>query len=124
MFLHAFCLVLPYGGVVLLGGVAGLFRIENVTVLALAQHVAPGAALLALGWGSMQRCVKQRAQAPLLNAACLTISGYMAFAMKQRYDATGKVMPGLVIGAASAFMCTFLACELISPEPISKKAAE
>ncbi|CAN6452268.1 unnamed protein product [Victoria cruziana] len=102
--MHDFCFTIPYGIVVVVGGVLGYAR--KGSVLSLAGGAGAGLLLLLAGFISLKAFEKRRKSfvALILETVC---SLALAVVMGRRYLETSKIMPPGLVAAISALMTIF-----------------
>ncbi|KAL0926704.1 hypothetical protein M5K25_002948 [Dendrobium thyrsiflorum] len=102
--MHDFCFTIPYGLLLLSGGLVGYFR--RGSTASLAGGGGAGILLLLAGFFSFKAFEKRRNSyvAMILETVCaLTLT----YAMGQRYLQTSKIMPAGLVAALSAIMSVF-----------------
>ena len=100
-----FCLAIPYGLALALGGVAGFA--SKGSLPSLIAGTGSGGALLAIARASMKHHKETGRQSAATAMASLAVSAVVTMAMAKRYHDTGKVMPAGVVGAMSLAMDAF-----------------
>ncbi|XP_008803636.1 protein FATTY ACID EXPORT 5-like isoform X2 [Phoenix dactylifera] len=102
--MHDFCFTIPYGLLILVGGLVGYAR--RGSTASLAGGAGSGLLLLLAGFVSLKAFEKRRnsSLALILETVCALI---LAYVMGQRYLETFKIMPAGVVAALSALMSGF-----------------
>ncbi|KAJ0966147.1 hypothetical protein J5N97_027285 [Dioscorea zingiberensis] len=102
--MHDFCFTIPYGLLVLAGGVAGYLR--RGSTASLAGGAGAGIVLLLAGFISLKAFEKRRNSylALILETAC---SLALTYVMGQRYLQTSKIMPAGLVASISVLMTAF-----------------
>ena len=121
--MHDFCLTLPYGLLVALGGVMG-FLLKG-SIPSLAAGGGSGLALMLLGVGSLKTWQKgtKGASAPFTLASA-RVAGMLTFVMGKRFLASGAIFPAGVIATLSGVMLLFYVYNLLAGgNPLPKKSA-
>lgn len=117
--IHDFCFGIPYGGIVLSGGLIGFIFSRNPTTLLF------GGALLALSTFSMKIWRQGKSSLPfILGQAAL--AGVLLWKNIQAYSATKKLFPAGFYAAISAAMISFYTYVVLSggnPPPKKNLAA-
>ncbi|XP_039130175.1 protein FATTY ACID EXPORT 5-like [Dioscorea cayenensis subsp. rotundata] len=109
--MHDFCFTIPYGLLVLVGGVAGYLRKGSIT--SLAGGVGAGIVLLLAGFVSLKAFEKRRNSffSLILETACALALTYV---MGQRYLQTSKIMPAGLVALISAVMTAFYLFKIVT----------
>ncbi|VFQ82541.1 unnamed protein product [Cuscuta campestris] len=102
--MHDFCLTIPYGLVLVCGGIIGY--VKKGSMASLGGGVGTGLFLVLAGYLSLQAFHKRKNSffSLILQTVCAAI---LTWVMGQRYLATSKVMPAGVIAGISALMTGF-----------------
>lgn len=109
--MHDFCFTIPYGFVVLIGGLAGYLRKGSTT--SLMGGGASGLLLLFAGYLSLQAFNKGRnSYIALLLETGLSVA--LTWVMGQRYLSSGKIMPAGIVAAISGLMALFYIYKILS----------
>lgn len=109
--MHDFCFTIPYGFVVVLGGLVGFLR--KGSSASLMGGGAAGSLLLLAGYLSLQAFKKDTDSSVALlleTVVSMTLTG----AMGQRFLASGKIMPAGMVAAISLVMTVFYLYKLLS----------
>lgn len=117
--IHDFCFGIPYGGIVLGGGLIGFIFSRNPTTLLF------GGALLALSTFSMKIWREGKSSLPFILGQA-TLAGVLLWKNIQAYSATKKIFPTGFYAAISAAMISFYTYVVLSggnPPPKKKMAA-
>ncbi|XP_065013679.1 protein FATTY ACID EXPORT 5-like [Musa acuminata AAA Group] len=109
--MHDFCFTIPYGLLVLVGGVVGYAR--RGSTASLAGGLGSGVVLLLAGFLSLKAFEKRRNSylALALETLCSLI---LTFVMGKRYLETSKIMPAGLVAALSAMMSLFYLYKIAS----------
>ncbi|KAH7437690.1 hypothetical protein KP509_05G084300 [Ceratopteris richardii] len=109
--MHDFCFTIPYGFVIVLGGLIGFLRKGSST--SLMGGGAAGALLLLAGYMSLQAFKKHENSyfALLLETG---VSVALTWVMGQRYLASGKIMPAGMVAIISGLMAAFYLYKLLT----------
>eukprot|EP00242_Pyramimonas_sp_CCMP2087_P006062 CAMPEP_0198196820 /NCGR_PEP_ID=MMETSP1445-20131203/269_1 /TAXON_ID=36898 /ORGANISM="Pyramimonas sp., Strain CCMP2087" /LENGTH=120 /DNA_ID=CAMNT_0043865815 /DNA_START=325 /DNA_END=687 /DNA_ORIENTATION=+ len=119
--MHDFCLTIPYGFFVLLGGFMGFVMAGSTKSLMMGG--GSGAIIMALGFLSMNRWKSGLSSAPVTAVTTVLASG-LTFMMGKRYLASGAIFPSGVVAGMSAFMVLYYFYNFISGgNPPPKKTA-
>ncbi|XP_043688790.1 protein FATTY ACID EXPORT 5-like [Telopea speciosissima] len=102
--MHDFCFTIPYGLIMVAGGLVGYFK--RGSTASLAGGLGTGFLLLLAGVVSLKAFEKRRNSyfALFLETGCAFT---LTFVMGQRYIQTSKIMPAGVVAAISALMTGF-----------------
>ncbi|KAL0320791.1 UNVERIFIED_CONTAM: protein FATTY ACID EXPORT 5 [Sesamum radiatum] len=102
--MHDFCFTIPYGLLLVCGGVIGYAK--KGSTASLAGGTGAGLLLVLAGYLSLQAFHKRKNSyfAWILETV---IAAILAFIMGQRYMQTGKIMPAGIVAAISALMAGF-----------------
>jgi uncharacterized membrane protein (UPF0136 family) len=119
--MHPFCLTIPYGGAIALGGLVGFLK--RGSVASLGAGCGSGGMILLLAHASLQKYRRGEA-AHFETAASLLIALLLSAAMGSRYRSSGKFMPAGMVAALSLAMSAFLAfrCARPAAPKLSKKS--
>eukprot|EP01134_Creolimax_fragrantissima_P000641 CFRG0641T1 len=102
--MYAFCFTIPYGFLVLIGGLIGYFMAGSTQ--SLVAGCGSGLFLLLLGKLSVARFSTGKTQRPF-TAVSLVVAMVLAAMMKMRWDMTGKYMPAGLVFHTSVVMSLF-----------------
>ncbi|EPS68413.1 hypothetical protein M569_06356 [Genlisea aurea] len=107
--MHDFCFTIPYGLLLVLGGVFGF--VKKGSTASLAGGAGTGALLILAGYLSLQAFHKKRNSysALILETG---IAGLLTWIMGQRYAETGKIMPAGMVAGLSFVMAVFYVYKL------------
>ncbi|XP_027333079.1 protein FATTY ACID EXPORT 5-like [Abrus precatorius] len=102
--MHDFCFTIPYGLLLIGGGLFGY--IKKGSIASLAGGAGSGLILIVAGYLSLNAFGKQKNSylALILETVCAVI---LTWTMGQRYMETSKVMPAGLIAGISALMTAF-----------------
>ncbi|KAH9624700.1 hypothetical protein KSS87_008110 [Heliosperma pusillum] len=102
--MHDFCFTIPYGSILVLGGLIGYAK--KGSLVSLAGGSGAGLLLVLAGYLSLQSFKKKQNSrfAFILETVTAIILTYV---MGQRYMETSKIMPAGIVAAISAFMTAF-----------------
>ncbi|XP_029120923.1 protein FATTY ACID EXPORT 5-like isoform X2 [Elaeis guineensis] len=102
--MHDFCFTIPYGLLILVGGLVGYAR--RGSTASLAGGASSGLLLLLAGFVSLKAFEKRRNSylALILETVCALVLTYV---MGQRYLETSKIMPAGLVAALSVLMSGF-----------------
>ncbi|CAN6560706.1 hypothetical protein ACFX13_031271 [Malus domestica] len=102
--MHDFCLTIPYGLVLIGGGVFGYFR--KGSTASLAGGAGIGLLLTLAGYMSLKAFEGKKNSYPafILETVCAAL---LTWVMGQRYMQTSKIMPAGVVAGISAVMTGF-----------------
>mmetsp|Transcript_11966 Transcript_11966/g.14878 ORF Transcript_11966/g.14878 Transcript_11966/m.14878 type:complete len:132 (+) Transcript_11966:559-954(+) len=111
--MHDFCLTLPYGVLLMLGGLIGAVKAGSLESGLTGGGI--GAALCLLGKVSLDkyRAVKEQGSTAekfpsmFILVSSLLLSGIVTYIMYDRYLVSGKVMPAGMVAGISGFMSFF-----------------
>ncbi|CAN0090039.1 unnamed protein product [Discosporangium mesarthrocarpum] len=122
--MHDFCLTIPYGMIMIFGGVVGF--VTSGSKPSLIAGVVSGSLLTLLGYGGYKEYKRRNGQvSSSWTLGSLAVSGPIAVMMGLRVQKTGKVIPsGLVAGlsiAMSMFYCYKLATASSNKAPSKQK---
>mmetsp|Transcript_26621 Transcript_26621/g.36751 ORF Transcript_26621/g.36751 Transcript_26621/m.36751 type:complete len:207 (+) Transcript_26621:57-677(+) len=118
-YMHDFCLTIPYGIFLLLGGVVG--GIAAGSMKSLMMGGGGGAMLTALGFLSLRTWKSGKSCTPY-TLGSLLFSGMMTYMMGKRFMMTKAIFPAGVIAAVSGVMALFYIYNLIAGgNPAPKK---
>ncbi|XP_042520439.1 protein FATTY ACID EXPORT 5-like [Macadamia integrifolia] len=109
--MHDFCFTIPYGLLMVVGGLVGYFK--RGSTASLAGGLGTGFLLLLAGFVSLKAFEKRRNSyfALILETGCALI---LTFVMGQRYIQTSKIMPAGIVAAISALMTGFYVYKIAS----------
>ncbi|XAR67458.1 hypothetical protein NMG60_11002228 [Bertholletia excelsa] len=102
--MHDFCFTIPYGLIVVCGGIVGYAR--KGSTASLAGGVGSGLVLILAGYLSLKAFGRGKNSflALILETAC---AATLTWVMGQRYSQTSKIMPAGVVAGISALMTGF-----------------
>ncbi|KAI3456942.1 hypothetical protein Pfo_013605 [Paulownia fortunei] len=102
--MHDFCFTIPYGLLLVCGGVIGY--VKKGSTASLAGGLGTGLLLVLAGYLSLQAFHKRRNSyfALILETA---IAAILTWIMGQRYMKTGKIMPAGIVAGISVVMTGF-----------------
>ncbi|CAN0216181.1 unnamed protein product [Scytosiphon promiscuus] len=103
--MHDFCLTIPYGMVVMAGGVIGFLAAGSRA--SLVAGGGSGSLLMLLGYGGYMEYKKSGTVSKLWTVASLVLSNVIWVMMGKRIRKTGKLMPSAPIGALALGMAFF-----------------
>eukprot|EP00475_Leptophrys_vorax_P025785 TRINITY_DN36057_c0_g1_i1.p2 TRINITY_DN36057_c0_g1~~TRINITY_DN36057_c0_g1_i1.p2 ORF type:complete len:121 (+),score=11.18 TRINITY_DN36057_c0_g1_i1:176-538(+) len=118
--MHDFCFTIPYGALLILGGLMG-FAAKGSTQ-SLYGGVGSGAVLCVVAAVQLNLFKKRKNSFPAILAQ-LAISGALTYIMGDRYLTTSKVFPAGVVAFLSAVMTLFFAYKLVTGGNHFKKEA-
>ncbi|KAJ6887082.1 hypothetical protein NC651_027443 [Populus alba x Populus x berolinensis] len=102
--MHDFCFTIPYGLVIVIGGVIGYLR--KGSVVSLGGGVGTGLVLVFAGYLSLKAFSKGKNS--FLGLAIETVcAAVLTFVMGQRYMQTSKIMPAGIVAGISVLMTVF-----------------
>ncbi|GAB4846146.1 Protein FATTY ACID EXPORT 6 [Ancistrocladus abbreviatus] len=102
--MHDFCFTIPYGLILICGGIFGYFRKGSVT--SLGGGVGAGLLLVLAGYLSLKAFEKRKNSYFALILETV-IAAALTFIMGQRYMQTSKIMPSGMIAGISGLMTAF-----------------
>ncbi|KAK4386982.1 protein FATTY ACID EXPORT 6 [Sesamum angolense] len=102
--MHDFCFTIPYGLLLVCGGVIGYAK--KGSTASLAGGTGAGLLLVLAGYLSLQAFHKRKNSYFALILETV-IAAILAFIMGQRYMQTGKIMPAGIVAAISVIMAGF-----------------
>ncbi|XP_052179161.1 protein FATTY ACID EXPORT 5-like [Diospyros lotus] len=107
--MHDFCFTIPYGLILVCGGLFGYAR--KGSTASLAGGVGTGLLLLLAGYLSLRAFGKRTNSylALILETVCAAM---LTWVMGQRYSQTSKIMPAGIIAVISALMTGFYVYKL------------
>ncbi|XP_059664764.1 protein FATTY ACID EXPORT 5-like [Cornus florida] len=102
--MHDFCFTIPYGLIMVCGGIVGYAK--KGSTASLAGGLGTGFLLILAGYLSLKAFNKRKNSylALILETACAVI---LTWVMGQRYAQTSKIMPAGVVAVISALMTGF-----------------
>lgn len=109
--MHDFCFTIPYGLVVLVGGLIGYAK--KGSLASLGGGAAAGLLLILAGYLSLKAFEKRRNSYFALILETVTATG-LTYVMGQRYMETSKIMPAGIIAGISAFMTAFYVYKVVT----------
>ncbi|XP_042477539.1 protein FATTY ACID EXPORT 5-like [Macadamia integrifolia] len=109
--MHDFCFTIPYGLIMVVGGLIGYLK--KGSTVSLAGGLGTGSLLLLAGYVSLKSFGKRRNSyfSLFLETGCAFTVTYV---MGQRYIQTSKIMPAGIVAAISAFMAGFYVYKIAS----------
>ncbi|CAH9099860.1 unnamed protein product [Cuscuta europaea] len=109
--MHDFCFTIPYGLVLVCGGIIGF--VKKGSMGSLGGGAGTGSLLLLAAYLSLQAFHKRKNSyfALILETLC---SAVLTWIMGQRYMSTSKVMPAGVIAGISAVMTGFYLYKIVT----------
>ncbi|XP_062097935.1 protein FATTY ACID EXPORT 5-like [Humulus lupulus] len=102
--MHDFCFTIPYGLIVMIGGVVGYLK--KGSVASLGGGVGSGFLLILAGYLSLKAFEKRKNSYFALILETVS-SAALTWVMGQRYLQTSKIMPAGVVAGISALMTAF-----------------
>lgn len=102
--MHDFCFTIPYGLILVIGGLIGYAK--KGSLVSLAGGAGAGLLLVLAGYLSLKAFGKRKNSYFALILETVTAVG-LTYIMGQRYMETSKIMPAGMIAAISAFMTAF-----------------
>ncbi|KAJ4848269.1 Protein FATTY ACID EXPORT 5 [Turnera subulata] len=102
--MHDFCFTIPYGLLLVVGGVVGY--VKRGSTASLGGGVGTGLLLILAGYLSLKAFEKRMNSyfALILETVCAAV---LTFVMGKRYMETSKIMPAGVVAGISALMTLF-----------------
>ncbi|KAL2476292.1 Protein FATTY ACID EXPORT 5 [Abeliophyllum distichum] len=102
--MHDFCFTIPYGLILVCGGIIGYAK--KGSTASLAGGLGTGFLLILAGYLSLQAFQKRKNSyfALIIETACAAI---LTWVMGQRYMQTSKIMPAGIVAGISLFMTIF-----------------
>ncbi|KAL6999312.1 Protein FATTY ACID EXPORT 5 [Sarracenia purpurea var. burkii] len=109
--MHDFCFTIPYGIVLVCGGILGYA--SKGSTASLAGGVGTGLLLIQAGYLSLSAFGKRKNSylALILETAC---AATLTWVMGQRYTQTSKIMPAGVVAGISALMTVFYLYKIVT----------
>ncbi|XP_043690781.1 protein FATTY ACID EXPORT 5-like [Telopea speciosissima] len=109
--MHDFCFTIPYGLIMVAGGLIGYLK--KGSTASLAGGLGTGSLLLLAGYVSLKAFENRRNSylALILETGCAFT---VTFVMGQRYVQTSKIMPAGIVAAISALMAGFYIYKIAS----------
>ncbi|GAV68645.1 Tmemb_14 domain-containing protein, partial [Cephalotus follicularis] len=109
--MHDFCFTIPYGLLLIGGGVFGYAK--RGSTASLGGGVGIGLVLILAGYLSLKAFERRKNNifALVLETACAAI---LTFVMGQRYIQTSKIMPAGIVAGLSALMTGFYLYKILS----------
>merc|ERR1712166_450372 len=114
--MHPFCFTLPYGMLLIVGGIMGFL---NGSKVSLVMGGGCGILMCLCGHRSLQAFRAGKSYTPE-TITSLAISTLVAGAMAHRYQKTGAIVPAGGVAAFSVVLSAFLVLRLASPVPPKK----
>ncbi|GLT59394.1 hypothetical protein SLA2020_322150 [Shorea laevis] len=107
--MHDFCFTIPYGLILVVGGIIGYLR--KGSMASLAGGGGAGLVLLLAGYLSLKAFEKRKNSyfALILETVCAVV---LTWVMGQRYHQTAKIMPAGILAGISALMTGFYVYKL------------
>jgi len=103
-YMHDFCLTIPYGFLVAVGGLMGFVMAGSTKSLMMGG--GSGALIMGLGFLSLNRWKARLSCAPVTGLSLVLASG-LTFMMGKRFMATGAFFPSGLVAGLSAVMVLF-----------------
>ncbi|CAM9641893.1 unnamed protein product [Ascophyllum nodosum] len=116
--MHDFCLTIPYGIIIMGGGVIGYLAAGSKASLIAAG--SSGGLLTVLGYGGYLEYKRRGTVSKLWTIASLVVSNAIWIMMVKRISKTGNMMPSAPVGALGLGMTLFYVYQMINP-PTKKK---
>ncbi|TMW69059.1 hypothetical protein Poli38472_001215 [Pythium oligandrum] len=118
--MYDFCLTLPYGFLLGVGGIIGYVNSGSTT--SIIAGGASGLFLTLVGYASLQEYKQSPVTSKLWPALSLLVSAPLTIVMGNRYNKTDAFFPAGFVAATSAGMSLFYVAKLIAtPKPSYKK---
>ncbi|KAJ8763669.1 hypothetical protein K2173_003141 [Erythroxylum novogranatense] len=102
--MHDFCLTIPYGMILMGGGVVGY--VKKGSIASLAGGLGTGLLLILAGYLSL-KAFERRKNSYLALSIEIVCAAVLTFVMGQRYVQTSKIMPAGIVAGISALMTAF-----------------
>ncbi|GER54881.1 transmembrane proteins 14C [Striga asiatica] len=102
--MHDFCFTIPYGILLVAGGVIGY--VKKGSAASLGGGAGTGLLLILAGYLSLQAYHKRRNSYFALFLE-LAVAAMLTYVMGQRYMKTGKIMPAGIVAGISVVMAVF-----------------
>ncbi|GJP38418.1 hypothetical protein CLOM_g22857 [Closterium sp. NIES-68] len=118
--MHDFCFTIPYGSLLIFGGLIGFLR--KGSTQSLIGGVASGAILCFIA-AIQLKLFKQRKNSFAAIFAQLAIAGALTYILGDRYVSTQKIFPAGVVAGLSGIMALFYAFKLLTGGNHFKKVA-
>ncbi|EQC35398.1 hypothetical protein SDRG_07108 [Saprolegnia diclina VS20] len=115
--MYDFCLTLPYGGAIALGGLVGY--VNSGSVISLTAGLGAGSLLLLFGTASYQEYQQSPKISKLWSGLSLGVSSVLTVVMGLRYKETNSLFPAGVVAGTSAAMSAFYLYKLASNDKAS-----
>ncbi|KAK4723377.1 hypothetical protein R3W88_026156 [Solanum pinnatisectum] len=109
--MHDFCFTIPYGLILVCGGIIGYFK--KGSLASLGGGLGTGFLLILAGYLSLQAFHKRKNSyfALILETVCAAV---LTWVMGQRYMQTSKIMPAGVVAGISVVMTGFYLYKIAS----------
>ncbi|KAL3508500.1 hypothetical protein ACH5RR_027901 [Cinchona calisaya] len=109
--MHDFCFTIPYGLILVAGGIIGYAR--KGSTASLGGGVGTGLVLILAGYLSLQAFHKRKNSylALILETAC---AGILTWVMVNRYLQTSKIMPAGIVAGISVLMTAFYLYKIVT----------
>ncbi|PIA27471.1 hypothetical protein AQUCO_07700026v1 [Aquilegia coerulea] len=109
--MHDFCFTIPYGLIMVAGGLIGFAK--KGSTASLAGGLGTGFLLLIAGYVSLKAFEKRKNSyfALILETVCAVV---LTWVMGQRYMQTSKIMPAGVVAAISGVMTAFYLYKIVT----------
>ncbi|GAA0183406.1 hypothetical protein LIER_42400 [Lithospermum erythrorhizon] len=109
--MHDFCFTIPYGVIMMTGGIIGYAK--KGSTASLAGGLGTGMVLILAGYLSLQAFHKRNNSyfASFLQTVCAAV---LTWVMSQRYLRTSKIMPAGLVAGISAVMTAFYLYKLVT----------
>eukprot|EP00752_Nemacystus_decipiens_P016254 g14534.t1 len=108
--MHDFCLTIPYGMIVMFGGVIGFLKAGSRA--SLMAGGGSGGLLMLLGYGGYMEYKRRGTVSTLWTITSLVVSNVIWVMMGKRIRKTGKMMPSAPVGALALGMSLFYVFQL------------
>ncbi|CAN0103701.1 unnamed protein product [Pylaiella littoralis] len=119
--MHDFCLTIPYGMIVMCGGVIGFLAAGSKA--SLMAGGGSGGVLMLLGYGGYMQYKKRGTVSQLWTVASLVVSNVIGVIMVKRARKTGKMMPAAPVGALALGMSMFYVYQMAKATKANFKPA-
>ncbi|CAB1119966.1 unnamed protein product [Ectocarpus sp. CCAP 1310/34] len=119
--MHDFCLTIPYGMIVMFGGIIGFLAAGSRA--SLMAGGGSGALLMLLGYGGYMEYKAKGTVSQLWTIASLVISNVIWVMMAKRFRKTGKIMPSAPLGILALLMAFFYAYQMAKTTKANFKPA-
>lgn len=109
---HSFCISIPYGIIVSIGGLIGYLK--KGSQMSLLMGLLFGGLSAALGYSAYQKYFENTSDKTEILAG-LVISAVLSIVMCLRWSKSGKFMPAGLVGVLSVMMSLFYIYRLLNP---------